>query len=341
MVVLSTLVSAVLTAGFVSAQRDPWAGPLNKPALRPNFDDLRQGLLNALPSPESFTYGQWSSGWIPEDCKFIAETWANVNGIDFDVFEVWYDDCPDQPWTFCHHRQSTIDVVNMAFQFGRLPVQMREWVRHVITAPGGGGSAFEYDGSVTFIQPWDDMIPVIIHEVAHSLDRSGAYRTSPVSSSEGFWNAYNRDTHVPDNYARTNMIENVAQNTVIAMYNENVPGGISTREPNARAIQNQYFEMINQARNAGQGNSLYNRGKSGQCTRRLPNRNWIYIGSKKRHVKGPRGETGPIVTMIGENNFDGTPVTKPVNLTLADGIIELNTGRKTEAEKHTKCDLHW
>jgi len=35
----------------------------------------------------------------------------------------------------------------MGLQFGKLPIQMREWVRHVIDVPGASGWAFEWDGT--------------------------------------------------------------------------------------------------------------------------------------------------------------------------------------------------
>jgi hypothetical protein len=62
----------------------------------------------------------------------------------------------------------------MAQQFGRLPIQMREWIRHVVDVPGENGWAFETDGVITFIRPVDHMLTAIIHETGHSLDGNGA-----------------------------------------------------------------------------------------------------------------------------------------------------------------------
>jgi hypothetical protein len=34
----------------------------------------------------------------------------------------------------------------MAQQFGKVPIQMRQWIRHVIDVPADSGWAFEWDG---------------------------------------------------------------------------------------------------------------------------------------------------------------------------------------------------
>ena len=38
----------------------------------------------------------------------------------------------------------------MTKQFGKVPIQMRQWVRHVIDVPADSGWAFEFDGMWVF-----------------------------------------------------------------------------------------------------------------------------------------------------------------------------------------------
>ena len=176
-------------------------------------------------------------------------------------------------------------------------------------------------GSVTFVNPTTTMIAVIVHEVGHSLDLSGAYISKPMSSGDNFWNNYDQDTNVPDNYAQTNMIENVAQNTVVAVYNENVHGKFASVEPNYNAIFHQYATMITEARDAGEGNMIYWQGKTGTCKQRLaPSTPVAVSGMAKVRVAGGGVE----------------PFTK-----LSENVTVLETGRKTLEEKFSNCTLTW
>ena len=62
----------------------------------------------------------------------------------------------------------------------------------------------------------------------------------------------------------------MAQTTVVASFNENVPGQFAGIEPNWRNIFHQYATVITWARNAGSnGISLIKPG--GTCTKRLTN----------------------------------------------------------------------
>lgn len=67
-----------------------------------------------------------TSGWIPSDCNGYASS-HNVSASDFIIYQVQYSDCSD-PWIMCYHKDSETSIENMAKQFGRIPIQMREWV---------------------------------------------------------------------------------------------------------------------------------------------------------------------------------------------------------------------
>lgn len=75
----------------------------------------------------------------------------------------------------------------------------------------------------------DVNIQVMLHETGHSLDAYGGY--GPVGStlfskSETWHNAVAQDPKVPSNYSNTNYMEDLAETTVIAFYDVNVPGGV-------------------------------------------------------------------------------------------------------------------
>lgn len=280
--------------------RDPDT-KLNRPILRDNFGDLEKNLEVALPDiPHTAT--KWGPGWVPETLKTFIESdtcGINYNNLeDFEIYDVKYDDAA-QPWVFAHHKNSGITINSMARQFGKAPVQMRQWIRHCITVPEApdrpGGSAFQYDSSITFIRPVDDMLCVVLHEMAHSLDSVGAYRLEggekAMSSSERWWRAYDQDTHVPDNYASVNAVENVAQNTVVAVYDENVPGGFAGIESKWQGIFHQYSTLVQAAREVGEGNSMFKPGRSGPAVHHKPASKPVPLGDESEeentHIFGP------------------------------------------------------
>lgn len=111
-----------------------------------------------------------------------------------------------------------------------------------------------------------------------------------MSSSQKWINNYEQDTNVPDTYARSNMFEDVAQNSVIAAYNLNVPGGLATLNKNFNSIFHQYATIETAQRHAG--NLLV---AGGSCGKRLDNSKPVRVdgGSKlKSRVVGTRAEVG-------------------------------------------------
>lgn len=86
-------------------------------AIDPSIDfsgAVDEGLLNTL-SPTGSFWDHWEDGWIPQDCKSIAEE-NGVSAGDMEVFNVYYDDC-DQAWVMCRHkdaRKSQTDMVDVS-----------------------------------------------------------------------------------------------------------------------------------------------------------------------------------------------------------------------------------
>ena len=111
-------------------------------------------------------------------------------------------------------------------------------------------------------------LTVFIHETAHSLDLLGAYTgtNDSFSDSDTWLKNYARDSHVPDPYSQVNQWENLAQNTVVATYNLNVPGGFSGAEPNWEGLRHQLSTIGTEQKK--EGDLLIQKGL---CKKRLAN----------------------------------------------------------------------
>ncbi|KAI9775075.1 MAG: hypothetical protein M1839_001467 [Geoglossum umbratile] len=214
---------------------------LDKPLIQPPFPPgkIDQGLLDHL-KPTKSTHDAWGAGWIPRDCKTLAEG-AKFSANDIEVFNIHYTDCNDV-WIMCRHTQSPMSQIDMIDLFGRMPVSMRGYVRHIIALPGTK-SAFNNGDNIAIFGKGTD-ISLFVHETGHSLD-SHAYdpKVTPFHDSAPWLEAFNEDSSVSDDYARTNQAENVAQETVISLFDKVVPGGIGTIQPNWRAIFHQYATL--------------------------------------------------------------------------------------------------
>ncbi|KAL8861606.1 MAG: hypothetical protein Q9178_002131 [Gyalolechia marmorata] len=159
-----------------------------------------------------------------------------------------------------------------------MPVRTRQYVRHVISLPSSGDFAYNSGGNIAMFGRTINNINVYFHEAAHSLDLLGAYPIKPLSSSAKWASEYNLDSAVPDPYAQTNQVENVAQNTVVTAYERNVPGGFFGLNPDANRIFHQFATVDTQQR---EGGTLLVKG--GSCTGRLANSAPVPVaGTSKR-----------------------------------------------------------
>ncbi|KAI4192277.1 MAG: hypothetical protein LQ350_008677 [Teloschistes chrysophthalmus] len=241
-IVLPTF-AILFLALITSAQR------IDKPPLVQNFGYLTQGLLNNLHAPSS-SVDAWGPGWIPQHCR----DWVKYGGYDekdITTYNIHYSDC-EQPWVVCQHKDTKLSLNTMVDLFGKLPVLVRSHVKHVVNLPTKtNGYAFSQDGSIALFGIDDDGIAVFIHEAGHCIDLNGGYAGRILSSSQDWDDAINADSNVPDPYSGTNMVEDVAQNTVLAVYDVVVPGGYGVLEPNWRNVYHQYGTLKQWADDSG------------------------------------------------------------------------------------------
>lgn len=109
--------------------------------------------------------------------------------------------------------------------------------------PGEGGNAFTVGSDTVFQDDANKDVKsptVCIHENAHTVDFAWNYihgSSGWVSSEDGWVNAINADTCVPDPYSRSNDVEDFAQVTVLGSYDKNA-GGIG-KYASPACLQNQ------------------------------------------------------------------------------------------------------
>ena len=149
-----------------------------------------------------------------------------------------------------------------------------------MSLPSTNGYAYNSGGNLVFFGTTLSNLNVHIHEAAHSLDLLGAFfPDKPLSGSTKWTNEYNLDSAVPDPYAQTNQVENVAQNTVVTTYERNVPGGFFGLNSNANRIFHQYATVDTEQRNAAPPNLLV---RGGSCTGRLANSAPVLVSGSAR-----------------------------------------------------------
>ncbi|KAL8997145.1 MAG: hypothetical protein Q9169_003528 [Polycauliona sp. 2 TL-2023] len=259
-----------LLSTLASTQDDKPA--IDKPPLHSNLDYLHEGLEKSFPISGHPKPHKWDNDWIPEYCldKSKGErqedgTISNgFNPADISTYDIKYDDC-DTAWVVCVHKESALKIGELADLFGKIPVASRTLVRHVVSLPDDAGHAYNQGGDVVLFDIGLDGFGVLLHETAHSLD-ARAYREA-LSSSQHWSDELAQDSAIPDDYAGASLAENVAQATVIAAYNEVVPGGFPPIEPRWADIRHQYETVITLQRE--EAGSILEPG--GKCRERLVN----------------------------------------------------------------------
>ncbi|KAH9885521.1 hypothetical protein F4778DRAFT_505771 [Xylariomycetidae sp. FL2044] len=214
---------------------------LDKPLIQPEIPPLDGGLWANL-APTQSTHDQWEWGWSLLRCQDEAQR-NGFSPYDMEVFNIHYTDC-DSVWIMCRHHDSPMSQIQMIDIFGRMPVRMRQYVRHVIAFPSDSRHAYTWSdlGDVVLFGDAQNYPTLWVHEIGHSLDMNAISGYAHPFNTDNIWiDNYNLDSAISDSYAATNQGENFAQETVIALFDKVVPGGIGTVEPNWSAIYHQYM----------------------------------------------------------------------------------------------------
>ncbi|KAK0437686.1 hypothetical protein EV421DRAFT_1007299 [Armillaria borealis] len=213
------LLSFVMCSGFAN-------GAVHQRDL--NLTAQESGLKFDIPNlirPPSTTVSLPS---IPSSCvrytgsdKECTASMAAVN--------ITFADC-GSPYTICRCSNANITLDDATDALARVPVGLRRHVGTVMVMPGSSAHAYTYtsSGEIHFFgvcsqRTW-------IHESTHAA--SGALGINAASGSGSWAEAVSKDTCVPDNYAKTNLAEDLAQMSVVKVYsllNKNIlPLGFTT-----------------------------------------------------------------------------------------------------------------
>ena len=213
-------------------------------------------------------------------------------------------------------------------------------------------------GYIAMFSPKPDwhLLYIILHEVGHALDNS-AYGVEHLSATKEWADEYYQDSRVPDEYAQNNPDEDLAQTTLVAAYDLNVPGGLGSLQGDYdwSSIRHQY-EFIKK-RQAEAGGLLI---PGGTCISRVRNSEAVPITAIETR-KAARGWYRPQTVepnsepeTLQPTNLTSEPYDVPgssrkvrrgitrmkgkPNVALAEGlkVIELRKGFSTE---HT-CQQH-
>lgn len=124
---------------------------------------------------------QWDAGRIPEGCAQAIDEPGIVGGRcpfdELEVYDVYYEDCEQQPWTICRCSTNEGDMDRLVEDLGQLPVGARDYVRYVIMSDDymiDGQSAYEgmalYEiGDLIIFGNWSS-VGLFVHESTHVLD---------------------------------------------------------------------------------------------------------------------------------------------------------------------------
>lgn len=151
---------------------------------------------------------------------------------------------------------------------------------HVLTVPGDSEAGANTDGDIVFENLSSDDVATIIHEVGHSLDKF-AY-DEQLSFSSDWVDKTSKDKSVPNTYAGSSAIEDVAESSIVATYNMLVPGGFPKIESRWVEVRNQYETVQTWQRE--KANTVMRPG--GSCRKRFKNSATVERPSTKRLLRG-------------------------------------------------------
>jgi hypothetical protein len=295
---------------------------LNKPVIKPQFyDGLDPGFLQYL-KPTNYTIAPYGDDVLPQFC-YNAVSKQIVNNIalspnDTEAFNITYADvsfsatpltaptlltdaqCPT-PWVFCRHKDSNSTQDSIATLFGRLPVRQRSFIRHIVAVSGAPG-AFNGGENIQISGNAINTLTVYSHEIGHSLDthafNNGNLSQGGFSSSQKWLDAYKADPAVASDYSQASQAENFAQMINVALFDQNIPGGIASICQNCQSQIGHQLKVIND----NIGNVLK---PGGTCANRLEN---------TPSVKKVDGTPGWPVT-VGNSTSNSTTSVPPTNTT--------------------------
>ncbi|KAI0835486.1 hypothetical protein F5Y06DRAFT_306235 [Hypoxylon sp. FL0890] len=276
------------------------------PAISPPYDfdgAIEPDLLQHLNSTRNELLF-FPTGMMPEYCMNVAKD-NGYGPADIEAFNIFYSDCA-LPWTVCRLNHSKVDAYTMAEFFGKIPLSMREFIRHIIVLKPKdlqGAAAASNDDNIEFSEDsW--CLYILVHEISHSLDSHVFIPgvTQPdqdrLSDSQTWKDQFSQDSATVSEYARTLWTEDLAETGIIALYDIVVPGGADTLSKNSHDVYHQYSTYQKYY------GDLITPGKKTNCTSRLMNSQMvIWDGSGYRDAGEDRPKPNTRITIIPPSVF--------------------------------------
>jgi len=228
---------------------------------------------------------------------------VDITAKEVEAFNVTFDDCCDDAWVLCRHKDANLTRDDLIDLFARIPVRMRSYVRHILAVPAVNVTGYSWGNDIILSGP--AVLSTLVHEIGHNLD-ARAYNVSGRFSRTPLWlSQVENDTAVVNIYGNQDAYENHAEETVVAVYDNNVPGGIREVIPHSwQQIEHQFTTIQSLL-----GDTLV---PGGVCFRRFPNTDPITVASGSIRIAGGLGPT------------------KPANPPLSDHIQPLESGDDEE-----------
>ncbi|KAF2734739.1 hypothetical protein EJ04DRAFT_523440 [Polyplosphaeria fusca] len=222
------------------------ASSLDKPVLSPPVPDLSKDLLNNLRDLLN-SDSIWQPSLTNQDCK----DWFQKEGFkleDIETYNATYGDC-EVPWTMCRHKSAPYGMKTTSIIWGRVPVRLRSYIRHVIALPAKiNGLPEAINDNDNVVITGNARFSQILAAVGKSVDKYGFPNTTGLYHNSFEWlNAYAHDKAVPSAVAAIDQTENLAQFIILALYEKRVRGGVEEQIPGWESISHGYRQVIKNA----------------------------------------------------------------------------------------------
>ncbi|EKD02183.1 hypothetical protein A1Q2_03545 [Trichosporon asahii var. asahii CBS 8904] len=206
----------------------------NELQTRPKIKPYPPGSLNSRllagtpehdSSVKNWTESATLQDAIPLAC-YDAVKREGLNPADVEVFTVTYDDC-STPWELCRHQDAERNLPTVRSLHSKIPVRARELLPYALHLPGPERA---YRTSEILVLGGKPDFLTIMHQVGRAIDDNCGFpgKDRRCSDTETWRNAFDRDTYVVDDIARTSQAENFAQIVIHTVVNLNFPGGLAS-----------------------------------------------------------------------------------------------------------------
>ncbi|KAL0932265.1 uncharacterized protein CTRU02_213218 [Colletotrichum truncatum] len=286
---------------------------ISKPAAWPNLDQFAPTLGTLTRT--STRISPWVSGNISRGCRDRVLL-DKRDPTKFKAYTIYMGDC-DIPWVICREDGAEPSIDKLVDTLARVPVGMRQFVGDVVHFKGGNGAS-AWQSSILHVNGDSaGSVAVLIHEASHCVD--GANGMGMMSGDQTWRDAFNKDSHVADNYARTNHVENFAQYAGLIIYDR-----VTNKKLQTFTQYNQIVQQIRRMATAADskqnwGDKMFDYSGTKKCGRR-----WSHtpaVNPKTGEIIAKRDFIAPRDTGILVESLPIELITAPVTNCTIDASI--------------------